>query len=93
MTSDSEKAPISAVLQFPFVILFLVLLLVVITATLVTMILPEAFSSTARIKVERDDSDIVGLSERKPVLGYDPSFIQTAFELIQSDRSEVKVGA
>ena len=35
-------------------VILAVFLLVVITATLVTFILPEAYSSTARIKVERD---------------------------------------
>jgi capsular polysaccharide biosynthesis protein len=59
--------------------------MVLITVTLVTFILPESFSSVARIKIERDDSDIAGLAERKPVTGYDPYFIQTEFELIQSE--------
>jgi uncharacterized protein involved in exopolysaccharide biosynthesis len=35
-------------------VILAVFLLVVITATLVTFILPESFSSKARIKVERD---------------------------------------
>ena len=39
-------------------IILAVFLLVVITATLVTFILPESFSATARIKVERDVTDI-----------------------------------
>jgi capsular polysaccharide biosynthesis protein len=71
--------------SFPFAILFLVWLLVVVTATLVTFILPESFSSTARIKVERDQTDIGGMVERGGMVGYDPYFIQTEFELIQSE--------
>jgi capsular exopolysaccharide synthesis family protein len=72
-------------------IILAVFLLVVITATLVTFILPESFSSSARIKIERDQSDINGvMSERGNMLGYDPYFIQTEFELI---RSEVILGA
>ena len=42
-------------------VILAVFLLVVITATLVTFILPKSYSSTARIKVERDQSDIAGL--------------------------------
>jgi capsular exopolysaccharide synthesis family protein len=67
-------------------IILAVFLLVVITATLVTFILPESFSSTTRIKVERDQSDIAPfLGDRGASMGYDPYFIQTEFELIQSE--------
>src|SRR5262247_1509735 len=66
-------------------VILAVFLLVVITATLVTFILPEQFSSTARIKIERDQSDISGFSERPFGAGYDPYFIQTEFEVIQSE--------
>jgi capsular exopolysaccharide synthesis family protein len=65
-------------------VILAVFLLVVITATLVTFILPESFSSTARIKVERDQSDIQGLQGPQGFAGYDPYFIQTEFEVIQS---------
>jgi capsular exopolysaccharide synthesis family protein len=67
-------------------VILAVFLLVVITATLVTFILPESFSSTARIKVERDQSDITELQGRGASMGvYDPYFIQTEFEVIQSE--------
>jgi polysaccharide biosynthesis transport protein len=66
-------------------VILAVFLLVVITATLVTFILPESFSSTARIKVDRDQSDISGLTERNWAGSYDPYFIQTEFEVIQSE--------
>ena len=66
-------------------IILAVFLLVVITATLVTFILPESFSSTARIKIERDQTDITGMADRGGAVGYDPYFIQTEFELIQSE--------
>src|SRR4030095_13098107 len=69
-------------------VILAVFLLVVITATLVTFILPESFSSTARIKIERDQSDIVELqrnSSGSPGGVYDPYFIQTEFEVIQSE--------
>jgi len=65
-------------------VILAVFLLVVITATLVTFILPESFSSIARIRVERDQSDISPLLSQQMVSYYDPYFIQTEFEVIQS---------
>jgi len=63
-----------------------VFLLVVITATLVTFILPESYASAARIKVERDSTDVSGIGDRGGLMsGYDPYFIQTEFEVIQSE--------
>src|SRR6266481_5022827 len=73
-------------------VILAVFLLVVITATLVTFILPESYSSTARIKVERDQSDIT-FSEMRNMNGYDPFFIQTEFETILSERVLGKVVA
>jgi capsular exopolysaccharide synthesis family protein len=66
-------------------VILAVFLLVVITATLVTFILPESYSSIARIKIERDQSDISSMVERGTPISYDPYFIQTEFELIQSE--------
>jgi capsular exopolysaccharide synthesis family protein len=66
-------------------VILAVFLLVVITATLVTFILPESYASTARIKVERDVSDIKTILESASNLGYDPYFIQTEFEIIKSE--------
>src|SRR5262249_49462534 len=65
-------------------VILAVFLLVVITATLVTFILPESYSSTARIKIERDVSDVQGFTEGPRSGGYDPYFIQTEFEVMQS---------
>src|SRR5205823_9818908 len=61
------------------------------TATLVTFILPESFASTARIKIERDAPDIQGFDQRNPAGQYDPYFIQTEFETIQSEKVLGKV--
>jgi len=67
-------------------VILAVFLLVVITATLVTFILPESFSGTTRIRVERDSTDIEGFTQRTPFgASYDPYFIQTEFEVIQSE--------
>jgi capsular polysaccharide biosynthesis protein len=70
--------------RFPFAILFCVWLMVVVITTLVTMILPESFSSTARIKIEHDHPDIAGLAALEGPRSYDPYFIQTELEVIQS---------
>ncbi|EEF59878.1 GumC family protein [Pedosphaera parvula] len=67
-------------------VILAVFLLVVITATIVTFILPEQFSSTARIKVEGDTTDVPGITQTPNYSGhYDPYFIQTEFEVIQSE--------
>jgi succinoglycan biosynthesis transport protein ExoP len=67
-------------------VIIAVFLLVVITATLVTFILPEMFASTASIKVERDKSDIAEFNDPSSRINtYDPYFIQTEFETIQSE--------
>jgi capsular exopolysaccharide synthesis family protein len=93
---DPLKAPLQTETKLHFLdywriirirktVILAVFLLVVITATLVTFILPESFSSTARIKVDRDVSDIEPISGRSYMQGmYDPYFIQTEFEVIQS---------
>src|SRR5258707_5020685 len=60
-------------------VILAVFLLVVITATLVTFILPESFSSVTRIKIERDQSDIPGINTPLFRGGYDPYFIQTHY--------------
>ncbi len=67
-------------------VILAVFLLVVITATIVTFILPEAYSSRTRIKLERDATDIPGVDGQRVMSGvYDPYFIQTEFEVIQSE--------
>jgi capsular exopolysaccharide synthesis family protein len=68
-------------------VILAVFLLVAITTTLITFILPETFSSTVRLKVEKDTPDL-------PVWGdtsrqywgqpHDPFWVQDQFETIQS---------
>ena len=66
-------------------VILAVFLLVVITATIVTFILPEAYSSRARIRVERDVTDVAGIGGGSSMGGfYDPYFIQNTFEVLQS---------
>lgn len=66
-------------------VIIAVFLLVALTTTLVTFILPESFASTARIAVEKDAPDIAsfGASERSSPM-WDPYWIQNQFEKIQS---------
>jgi polysaccharide biosynthesis transport protein len=66
-------------------VIIAVFMLVVITATLVTFILPEQFASTATLKIERDKSDIDELAGNSRISNFDPYFIQTEFEVIQSE--------
>lgn len=66
-----------------------VFLLVTITTTLVTFILPPTYASTARISVQRDTTDIAGVNlgqgAGQSYSVYDFAFwIQTEFEKIQS---------
>src|ERR1700735_2307899 len=67
-------------------IIITVFLITAIIATAVTFILPESYSSTARIKVEQDVYDVPSMdsSATASSAGFDPYFIQTTFEIMQS---------
>jgi len=68
-------------------VILAVFLLVVLTTTAVTFILPETYMSTARIEVGKDNPDIVSLMPQSGNFqGYDPYFIQTEFEKIKSQK-------
>jgi polysaccharide biosynthesis transport protein len=60
-------------------------LLVVMTTVVVTLILPESFSSSARIVVGRDFTDGQWLTDPGAARAYDPYFIQTQFEMFSSE--------
>jgi succinoglycan biosynthesis transport protein ExoP len=66
-------------------IIITVFLITAIIATAVTFILPESYASMAKIKVENDGPIINGFgqaaAQNQP---YDPYFIQTTFEIMQS---------
>src|SRR2546430_17249910 len=61
-------------------VILAVFLLVVLTTTAVTFILPESWSSTVRIAVEKDVSDIKPLGFPQSSTAFDPFFIHTEFE-------------
>lgn len=65
-------------------VILAVFLLVAITTTLVTFILPESFASTVRMKVEKDAPDVGDLSGDRLPPGFDPYWMQDQFETIQS---------
>jgi capsular polysaccharide biosynthesis protein len=71
-----------------FALFFSVFLVVVITAILVTFILPESYSSIARIRIvlRPDATNPAGATGPKGALSiYDAHFIQTEYEVIQSE--------
>jgi len=66
-------------------IIITVFLITAIIATAVTFILPESFASTTKIKVENDGADIQTYNTPAAnTMQYDPYFIQTTFEIMQS---------
>jgi capsular polysaccharide biosynthesis protein len=73
--------------RFIFIAVFVpVFLLVVITCTLVTFILPESYASTARVKAEQATSEVTRMPGMPAPAGtYDPYFLKTQFEAIHSE--------
>jgi capsular exopolysaccharide synthesis family protein len=66
-------------------IIITVFLITAIIATAVTFILPESYASTCKIRVKSDVNDIGGgLAQSYQVSEYNPYFIQTTFEIMQS---------
>lgn len=65
-------------------VILAVFLLVLLTTTAVTFVLPESYSSTATIAVEKEATDIEPLGRTPVAAQYDPYFINTEFEKIQS---------
>lgn len=72
-------------------VIIAVFLLVVITTTVVTYMLPETFMSYTRIKVEKEAADIPLLGQIMPSGPPDPFFLQTEFEVIQSKTNLYRV--
>ncbi|HTH47165.1 MAG TPA: GumC family protein, partial [Candidatus Limnocylindria bacterium] len=66
------------------VIILAVFLLVVITTTAVTFVLPPSYSSTARIRVERDTPDITLFGMPAASSAFDLYYLMTEFEVLKS---------
>jgi uncharacterized protein involved in exopolysaccharide biosynthesis len=62
-----------------FRVFVLVFLLVFLASVVITFLLPESYASTARVRVEADAPAAAGQ------VAYDPYFLQTTFEIIQSE--------
>lgn len=75
----SEAHPQRAPLASAVPVFVTVFLIVVIISTVITFILPEVYASTVRIAVEPDARPGSG-----QLASYDPYFLQTEFEVIQS---------
>ncbi|MBM3881375.1 MAG: polysaccharide biosynthesis tyrosine autokinase [Verrucomicrobia bacterium] len=65
-------------------VILAVFLLVVLTTTAVTFVLKPTYMSTTRIAVEKDVTDVDPLGRTQVSEQFDPYFIQTQFETIQS---------
>ncbi|MDA7915872.1 polysaccharide biosynthesis tyrosine autokinase [Verrucomicrobia bacterium] len=70
-----------------------IFLLVVTTATFVALLQPKGYTSTVRMMVKKDIKDAQGVSASVSDFnaGFDPYFIQTQFEMIQSQEILYKV--
>ena len=62
-------------------VILAVFLLVVLTTTVVTFLLPQSYSSRVRISVEKDYTDVTGLGGGQMYVGgnYDPFWLQTQY--------------
>jgi succinoglycan biosynthesis transport protein ExoP len=67
------------------IIIFLVFLLVVLIVFTLTLFQPKIYMAAVRIKVEAE-KPTVALFEATQVSGYDPYFLQTQYEIIQSQK-------
>ena len=80
------------IIRVRFVTILLVFLLTAVTTTVVTFLLPETYMSLSRISIEKDTSDIAPLlGMQSGPTAFDPYFIQTDFEKIQSQKVLDKV--
>ena len=82
------------IIRVRFVTILLVFLLTAVTTTVVTLFLPKTYMSLSRISIEKDTSDIAPLlGMQSGPTAFDPYFIQTEFEKIQSQKVLDKVVA
>jgi succinoglycan biosynthesis transport protein ExoP len=65
-------------------VILAVFLLVTITTTVVTFLMKKEYASKVRMKVEKDTTDIPTLGVQMNMASFDPYWVQTEFEKIQS---------
>ena len=82
------------IIRVRLVTIVLVFLLTAVTTTVVTFSMPKTYMSLSRISIEKDTSDIAPLlGMQSGPTAFDPYFIQTEFEKIQSQMVLDKVVA
>ena len=82
------------IIRVRLVTIVLVFLLTAVTTTVVTLFMPKTYMSLSRISIEKDTSDIAPLlGMQSGPTAFDPYFIQTEFEKIQSQMVLDKVVA
>ena len=82
------------IIRVRLVTILLVFLLTAVTTTVVTFFIPKTYMSLSRISIEKDTSDIAPLlGMQSGPTAFDPYFIQTEFEKIQSQMVLDKVVA
>jgi uncharacterized protein involved in exopolysaccharide biosynthesis len=68
-----------------FRVFVVVFLLVFIASAAVTFIMPESYASTARVKLTNNEENAPPSTASAAYVPYDPYFIQTTFEVMQSE--------
>ena len=67
-------------------VILAVFLLVVLTTTIITFLLPPTYASSVRIAIEKDNSDITPLMGLQTAQQHDPYWVLTEYEKIQSKK-------
>jgi len=65
-------------------IIFTVFVLVVATTAALTKWIEPTYMSSVRMDVQKDTGDIQGIGQQQTQMGYDPYFVMTQFEILQS---------
>ena len=81
----STLADFLRILRQRWMMIFVLLLIVVSTAAVVTALLPRWFVSTAQVRVEKPDG-AVKLFGSQGSAGYDPYFLQDQFKIMQAPK-------
>ena len=81
------------IIRVRFATILLVFLLTAVTTTVVSFLLPKTYMSMSRISLEKGTSDIAPLNGMQSgETAFDPYFIQTELEVIQSQENPRKGG-
>src|SRR2546426_1069746 len=67
-------------------IVFAVFLLVILVATTITFLQPKIYAATTRIKIEQERPAVALTPEGQALPSYDPYFLQTQYEILQSQK-------